>query len=328
MPQAVERFGFRDWLAAQTRLADALPAVDEFVAVAAAVAEEVAVDGVVVAVHDAAHGAVALTGGRVAAEAAMHADGGRHLQVPFARVVALEGGVGEDAGGADLDEVAGELAFEHAIALAAEEDGVAQTEGAEVRAAGVVAIEALAAVALDAAVHFVVDEGAQVLIAEGALFEGVAAVVVAGHHGHVLEMALAAFVADRAVVRVVEHEAFDDAFAEFHGFWIVDRDARAVADRGHAGHDELALVVRLILELLDGALPARADRAERGVPAKVRQVEAGFEAGGEEIVLVAHREQPVIDVDGGHLRSLPDARCRARGSGVRECGARNRRGSI
>ena len=64
-------------------------AVDELVAVPAPVAEEVAVHLAVVAVPYAPEHPVALARDRVAAQAAMDADGWRGLQVPVARVVAL-----------------------------------------------------------------------------------------------------------------------------------------------------------------------------------------------------------------------------------------------
>ena len=84
---------------------------------------------------------------------------------------------------------------------------VAQAEGVEIAAACVVPIEAHAPVALDAPVHLVVDKRAEVLVAEGPLGDAVAPIGVAGHHRHVLQVALAALVADRAIVRVVAPSA-------------------------------------------------------------------------------------------------------------------------
>src|SRR5260370_37609161 len=72
-------------------LANPPVAVHKFVPVPAPVAQEVAVHLAVVAVVYAAQLAVPLAGDRVAAKAAVHADGGRGLQIPFARVVLLQG---------------------------------------------------------------------------------------------------------------------------------------------------------------------------------------------------------------------------------------------
>ena len=78
-------------------------------------------------------------------------------------------------GRADLDQVAAELALQHAVFVPAEIDVVVGAEDVQVAPAGVVAVEAHAAVALDAAVHLVVDERPEVLVAVGALVEAVLA---------------------------------------------------------------------------------------------------------------------------------------------------------
>src|SRR5690606_33665762 len=122
---------------ADERAAHAAGRVHEAVAEAAAIADEVAVHLAVVAVHDPAELAVALLRVDVAAEAAVRADGRRGLEIPLPHVVVAERSVGEDAGRADLGEVAGELALEHAVLVAAEKDGVMDAKRAEVAAAGV-----------------------------------------------------------------------------------------------------------------------------------------------------------------------------------------------
>ena len=59
-------------------------------------------------------------------------------------------------------------------------------------------------------------------------------------------------------------------------------------DRRHAGHDDPALGVMLVLEQLDRALPARADGMQRRVPAEVGQIEAEAEAGLEQVLARLH----------------------------------------
>src|SRR5208337_155568 len=109
---------------------------------------------------DALELAVALARQRGAAEAAMRADRRARVEIPFATGVRGLGLVGEHARGADLAEVARERALELAVFDAPEEHRVMPALDVEVRAAGVVAVVADAAVALDAAVHLVGDEGA------------------------------------------------------------------------------------------------------------------------------------------------------------------------
>src|SRR5690606_21523176 len=170
-------------------LARAVRAIDEAVAEAAAVAEEVVVDLAVVAVLDAADFPVAFAGADVAAGRAAVADAGCVLHVPLAGVALGVGSVGKYPGRADLGEVAGELAVQRAVLDAAEVQVVMGAEHAQVGAAGVVVVVAHAAVTGDATVHLVADERSEVLVCVGALAEAVAAPALAGHHRQVLQMA-------------------------------------------------------------------------------------------------------------------------------------------
>ena len=109
-------------LAFQHGLAETPFAVDELVAKPSAVAQEVAVHFVVVAVDDAAQGPVALAGIGVAAESAVHANRGSELLVPLASVMVLQGLIGEHSGRTDFDQVAAEFILQNAIFVTAEKD--------------------------------------------------------------------------------------------------------------------------------------------------------------------------------------------------------------
>ncbi len=255
------------------------------VAVSPAVAEEHLVDGAAEPALYAAQLAVPRRGRRAATEAAVRAHGRRRLQVPLARVPCREGLVVEDAGRADLDQVATELALESAALGAPEVDPVAQPEDAEVAASRVVVVEARAAVAGDATVELVGHERAEVLVLEGAFEAPVPAVAVTGHHRHVLEVAFAALVADRAVVRVAEHHQLDHLGAEADRLLVLDVDPRALVRLGHAGHRDLALLVALAICPVEanGALAAGADGPQDGVPAEEREIEAQREGDVEHV---------------------------------------------
>ena len=255
-------------------LARAVRAVDEAVAEAATVAEKVVVDLAVVAVLDAADLSVAFAGADVAAGRAAVTDAGGVLHVPLAGVALGMGSVGEYPGRADLGEVTGELAVQRAVLDAAEIQVVMGAEHAQVGAAGVIVVVAHASVTGDAAVHLVADERAEVLVRVGALAEAVAAAAVAGHHRHVLQMAMPAFLAHRTVVRVVDHQPLDDAGAKSPGFLVDDGDPGVVAGRCHAGHHQPAPGVVLVAELLHRALAAGTHAAQRRMPAEVGNVEA------------------------------------------------------
>jgi hypothetical protein len=158
--------------------------------------------------------------------------------------------------------------------VTAEEDRIPRGESVQVASTRVVAIVAHAAVALDAPIHLLIHQRTQVLIAKRALVEFITAVVVTRHDGHILQMTLAALIAHGAVMRMIEHEPFDNAGAERGRLGIVDGNARAFRRRSHTGHHNLAVLVLVILELFDGALAAGAHRSQRRMPAEIRQLEA------------------------------------------------------
>src|SRR5690606_37574705 len=151
------------------------------------------VDRTVEAVLDTADFTVALAGADVAGGRAAVADTRRKLHVPLAVVARGVGLVGKHARWANLGEVAGEITFQHAVFDTPEVHIVVGPEHAKVGAAGIVLVVAHAAVASDAAVHLMGDERAEVLIVMGALAEAITALVMAGHHRHVLQVAMTAF---------------------------------------------------------------------------------------------------------------------------------------
>src|SRR5262249_30726795 len=128
----------------------------------------------------------------------MHANRWCELLIPLSGIVVLEGLIGEDARGTNLDKVAAEFVLQYAVLAAAEKYCIARGEGVQAAAAGIVAVIAHAAVALDTPIRLVIHQRAEVLVAERAFIELVAPVVMAGHDSHVLQVALAAFVAHRA----------------------------------------------------------------------------------------------------------------------------------
>ena len=147
-------------------------------------------------------------------------------------------------------------------------------EYVKIIAACIIFIKSNAPVTLYAPVHFMMNERTEILVGVSSFFIIVPAVVVSGHHGHILQMTTAAFVAHGTVMRMVGHQPFDNAGAERLGFFIVDGDPGVVGGRGHAGHDDATTGVVLVGVLLDRALAAGPDATKRGVPAELWNVEA------------------------------------------------------
>ena len=136
----------------------------------------------------------------------------------------------------------------------------------------------------------------------------------AGHHGHVLEVAFAAFLADRAVVGMVFHQPFDDLTAEVRGegggsrrlaVRRADADPQAVLDGHHAGHLQPAPGVRLVPVLQHGAQPAGTYRTHRRVPAEIGKVELLGQTGVEEVLTVGKVVVLAVYVDAGHCANAP-----------------------
>src|SRR5690606_14751092 len=266
------------------RLARTVLAVDVAIAEAAAVAQEVVIHRPVEAVLDAANLAITLTGADIAAGGTAMADARGELHVPFAAVALGVGLVGEYAGGADLGQVARELALQRTVLDPAEVHLVIGAEYTQVGAAGIVLVIAQAAIAGDTTVHLVSDEWPQLLILVGPFAEAVAPLIVAGHHRHVLQVTVTTFLAHRAIMRVVDHQPLDDAGAEGLGFLVVDRDPAVVRCGSHARHDQPAAGVVLVAVLLDRALAAGAHATQRRVPAEIGDIKAKGQAGLQQVV--------------------------------------------
>ena len=259
----------------------------------------------------------------------MLARGGRGDQVegPGAEPV---GRAGQRADRADLHRVAGEVGLEVLVPGRRRCPPAAcapRSISVDERVAGDLLGEAGAAGALDAA--FAVEQhlGGDVdRLGEGALEAlepGLAAPV---GHRLVLQRALAALVADRAVERVVDQQQLHHALLRLvgHRRGVLGLDDHAVGDRHGARGQRLALPLDL-----DQALPAGADRVEQRVVAEARDGDAEpLGDPDDQLALLRHDRDPVDgqlhvprrdleldavalggDVSGGygHLSTLPSA---------------------
>ena len=141
--------------------------------VTAPVADEIAIDGRAKAGFLTEDLPIAGTHHRVAPEGAIQADGRRALVVPAPSLEA-RGLIGENAGGAYIGDVAGVRTLQCSVRLATEIDAISALHDAEVAVAAIFLIEPGTAIALNAAVHLVLDQGAEVLIGVGAFFPRIA----------------------------------------------------------------------------------------------------------------------------------------------------------
>ena len=86
-------------------------------------------------------------------------------------------------------------------------------------------------------------------------------------NGEILKLTFAPFITDRAIVRVVDHQPFDNRTTERHSFGVSGRNNHTILGRKHAGH----------LDTLDRpfqhfyrADPAGSRHAKRRMPAEMR----------------------------------------------------------
>ena len=114
---------------------------------------------------------------------------------------------------AQVDDVGRQLREDAALEIGGDLHVLAAADGAELLDAGDLGHEADAARAVDAAGHERLDQRADVLLLDRALVLDVARAADAVGHGLVLQVALAALVADRAVERVVDQQELHHAFA-------------------------------------------------------------------------------------------------------------------
>ena len=122
---------------------------------------------------------------------------------------------------------------------------LAAADDAELLDAGDLRHEADAARAVDAARHDRLDERPEVLVLDGALVLAVTRAAHAERHRLVLQVALAALVADRAVERMIDQQEFHHAFAR-------------LLDQRRLGVDDLRRVVPVGRKVVD-AHGARGD---------------------------------------------------------------------
>jgi len=155
-------------------------------------------------------------------------------QLPGA-VIVLPRPVRQGADGAQVVDVARQFAVDGLFQIGRDLGVLAARDHADVGNAGHLGDEPHAAGALDAPRHEGLDGRAHVLFFDRPLVLGVAGAVAAIAHGLVLQVALAALVADRAVQRVVDEQELHHPFARLLHHRRVGEDLLPLGGRQGAG---------------------------------------------------------------------------------------------
>ena len=274
----------------------ALVDVDRLVGEAAAVAQPAVVDLWVVAPEHAQDAVVADREGDVALAGAQPAHRAGALDVPRARAEAVGLG-GQRAHRAQLDDVAAE-GRDVGVAVEGRHEGVrAALLEDQLVVLGDLLAEAHAAVAEDAPLAVDGDQGAErERLLEVALGLDEARAPAAPAEGDVLQRALAALVAHRAVERVVDEQELDDRLLRVLDAVGLGVDDHAVLDRRRAP----GLQLRDALDL-DQAHATRADRgAELGLVAEDRDLDVAVLGGVDQHRVLGRGDLDPVDREGDH----------------------------
>ena len=228
------------------------------------------------------------------------------------------GRAGQRADRADLHGVAGEVGLERLLLVDADLLQRAALEQGDERVAGDLVGEPGAARAQDAALAVQQHLGGDVdRLGERALDVLEPAARAAVGHRLVLQRALAALVADRAVQRVVDQQQLHHAVLGLvgHRRGVLGLDLHALADRDRAGGLRLGhrpqAAVRAGRRDLDQALAAGADRVEQRVVAEPRDLDAELLGGADDQGALGHADARRRRRSGRPGRRSPgSARCR------------------
>ncbi len=218
------------------------------------------------------------------------------------------GPVRQRADRTQVDHVGRQLRHHAALEVGGDLHVLAAADGAELLDARHLGHVAHAARALDAARHGRLDERPQVLLLHRALVLGEARAADAEGHGLVLQVALPALVADRAVERVVDEQELHHAFARLlhhRRLGVDDLGAavpvgRQIVDAHGAGGDRLRHALHL-----DQAHAAVAGDRQALVIAEARDLDAGLLAGLDQ-------RDAVLDLDGHAVDDQLLGHCRFR----------------
>ncbi len=231
-------------------------------------------------------------------------------QLPRTRLEA-EHLVGQRADRTDIDDIAAEFAVDRLADISTDLEHFAAAHAAQFGAAGDFGHEAYATRALDAARHVCGDERTEILVRHDAFALGEARDRAAVAHRQILQLALAALVADRAVERMIDQQEFHDVALRRQCALRLRVDFHAFHDRRGTGR--LRLRHRLAAHLgLDHAHAAIGRDRQLVVVAETRDRNAGLVGGRDDHRVLRHLQRLAVDLDVDQVRRRgPGARLRA-----------------
>ena len=302
------------------RSRQAIGCVQALVGEAVAVRQPALVDRLVLQRQHAQHLMVLHLHDDVAAERVMAGHAATARQLPGAGRVAKRLGR-QRADRAQVDHVARQLVIDGLVDERQDLGVLAAPGHAEFHLAGDLLAKAHAARAVNAARHLLGrHQRAQALVKDDALGLVVAAGRTTIADRQVLQLALAALVADRAVERVIDQQELHHRLLRLLGLVGSGANDHPLRDRGGAGRQRLGRLLHL-----DQAHPAVGRDGQLLVVAEVRHVDVELGRSIHHHAAGADLDFPAVNLDfnhGGDARRIP-----APGSARARCGARIPSGS-
>ena len=269
--------------------------VQAFMRVAVAIGQPAFVDRFVVARHRAQHFAAARMQPQVGTERIVIADRFACDQFPGARLEA-EYLVRQRADRAHVDDVAAEFAVDGLADVGADFQVLAAAQAAEFRAAGDFGHEAHATRTLYTTRHLGFDQRADVFVRHHALALGKTRHRAAVAHRQILQLALAALIADRAIQRMVDQQKFHHVALRRQRSLRLGEHLHAFHHRRGAGRLRLRHGLAAHLRLDHAHAAIRRDR-QFVVIAETRDRNAGLVGRGDDHRVLRHLHGLAVDLD-------------------------------
>ena len=274
------------------RARQAIGRVDALVGEAVAVRQPALVDRLVLQRQHAQHAVILDLHDEVRAEAVVAADRLAPRQLPGAGGVA-ERLARQRADRTEVDHVAGDLGIDRGVDERQDLRVLAAPGHAEFHDPGDLLAEAHATRAVDAAAHLLGgNQRAEVLVKDDALGLVVARGRAAVADRQILQLALAALVADRAVERVIDQQEFHHRLLRLPRLGRDRAHDHAVGDRRGAGRHRLGRLLDL-----DQAHAAVGRDRQLLVVAEVRHVDVERIRGLHDHAALGHRDLLAVDFE-------------------------------
>src|SRR4029077_13275511 len=210
---------------------------------------------------------------------------------------------GERADGAEIDDVPLQLGTHRVLEIGGDLHVLAAADGPEIGDARDLSDEAHAARAVNAAIHRGLDERPEIFVLDGALVLVKARSVDPIGHRLVLQIALTALVADRAIERMVDEQKLHHAFTRLlhHRRLRIEHGRLAIGARTQIAHRHGTRSLRLGVALhLDEAHAAIAGDRQPFMEAEARDLRAAGLAGLQQRIFGGDIDLPGLDDQLGH----------------------------